>query len=215
LQYNSGAQYGGKEIGLKNKKLLFSISGLILLSSACSGQILTDYTVTAKPVFTETQAPSPTITPAPTQTATSQPVSLTGTIYIANGEIEPFVSTVELRRKDSFSLVGSGDTDSNGRFRIDDLNPGSYELWILITVDKVMIAGCKDVAPPDDRWKLGIKFGDDKAITMENTYLSKALLLVENLQGSDLVAQGFFAVLDDFELTSGIENSVDVTLVCK
>jgi len=61
---------------------------------------------------------------------------------------------------------------------------------------------------------LGINFDGDKALTMEAAYLSKALLLVEGLQGTGLKAIGFYAVLSDFEIVSGIENKFDVTLFC-
>jgi hypothetical protein len=79
-----------------------------------------------------------------------------------------------------------------------------------------MISGCHDVAPPDDTWKIGIKFGEDQAMSMENAYLSKAFLLMKNMpSSSDLNATGFYAVLEDFKIESGIENKTDVTLLCK
>ena len=65
------------------------------------------------------------------------------------------------------------------------------------------------------KWKLGIKFGEDKALSMENAYLSKGLLLAQELQTSDLKAQSFFAVLEGFKIEFGIENQMDVTLLCK
>jgi len=100
-------------------------------------------------------------------------------------------------------------------YKIEDIDPGTYELWVLITTKAKMISGCGDIAPPDNKWKIGIKFGDDKALSMENAYLSKALLLSENLQTSELKAQGFFAVLEGFKIESGMEHRMDVTLICK
>jgi len=62
---------------------------------------------------------------------------------------------------------------------------------------------------------MGIKFGEDKALTIENAYLSKALLLSENIQSSDLKASGFFAVMPDFTIKPGKENATEVILMCK
>ena len=78
-----------------------------------------------------------------------------------------------------------------------------------------MVPGCTDVAPPANNWKIGIKFSEDQALSMENAYLSKGLLLAQEMQTSDLKAQGFFAVLEGFKIESGIENKMDVNLLCK
>jgi hypothetical protein len=172
---------------------------------------------TATSLPTSTNSPEPTSTPTntPTETPIPQPASLTGTIFLSNGNVKPLTSSVELRQKDSFILIGKGDTDSNGVYKIENIDPGSYALWVLITTKSETIPGCRDIAPPDSSWRIGIKFGEDKAITIENAYLSKALLLMANMPPStDLKAQGYFAVLEGFELASGIENEMDVTLFC-
>jgi hypothetical protein len=78
-----------------------------------------------------------------------------------------------------------------------------------------MISGCGDIAAPDNTWKMGIKFGENKALSMENAYLSKALLLSQSLQSPSLKAQGFYAVLPGFEIMSGVKNNLDVSLICK
>ena len=200
---------------------------LTFLLTACNGQNVIQPSATVAPTSTETLVPSPTLTPFPTSSPTGtptlpptetpipQPASLTGTISLSSNSAKPFVSSVELREKESFTLVGKSDTDSNGVYKIENIDPGVYELWVLITPETDMVSGCADVAPPDNKWKLGIKFGEDKALSMENAYLSKGLLLAQNMQSSDLKAQGFFAVLEDFKIESGIENKMDVTLLCK
>jgi hypothetical protein len=194
---------------------------IILWSAGCGGQVQPELTATTRLVPTETPVPLPsqtftsTETIEPTLTQPPQPATLTGTIFLSNEEIKPFASLVELRKPNSFTLIGRSETDSSGQYSIENIDPGKYELWILITDEPVMVTGCLDVAPPDDSWFLGIKFGEDKALTAENSYLSKGLLLIENLQSSELIAQGFFAVLENFEIKSGIENTMDVTLICK
>jgi hypothetical protein len=193
-----------------------------ILLSACDGQIAIKPTATITPTSTKTPTPLPTSTPTvtatvpPTETEIPQPASLTGTIYLSNNAVKPFVSLVELRQKDSFTLIGKGETDSSGVYKIENIDPGAYELWVLITVKSKMISGCADVAPPNDSWRMGIKFGKDQALSMENAYLSKALLLMENIPSSSgLNAEGFYAVLDGFKIESGMENKMDVTLTCK
>ncbi len=208
---------------MKTKTLQFSITLALfaILLTACNGQIAIEPSPTIAPTSTETPTPLPTSTPtiaataAPTETAIPQPASLSGTIYLSSDSAKSFVSSVELRQGDSFTLVASSKTDSSGAYKIENTDPGIYGLWVLITSKPAIVSGCNDVALPDNEWKIGIIFSGDKALTMENAYLSKALLLVENLQSSDLKAEGFYSVLDGFEIASGIENKMDVTLICK
>lgn len=192
-----------------------------VLLTACNGQVAIEPSATAAPTSTTTPIPSPAFTPTitptlpPTETPIPQPASLIGTILLSDDTVKPFASSVELRQKYSFTLIGKGDTDSSGVYKIENIDPGTYELWILVTTKITMVSGCTDVAPPDNKWKIGIKFDEDKALSMENAYLSKGLLLAQNLQTSDLKAQGFFAVLEGFKIESGIENKMDITLLCK
>jgi len=204
--------------------LLFLLS-LVLLLSACTPQVTAEPTAppttTSIPTATITSTPSltpsptPTLTLVPSETPIPLPASLTGVVSLSGDSVRPLVSVVELREAESFDLLAKGDSNTRGEYRIEDVQPGKYELWVLITTKSSMVSGCSDVRLPDDTWKIGVNFEGDKALTMENAYLSKALFLVENLQGSDLHAVGFYAVLLDFEIASGIENKFDVTLVCQ
>ncbi len=217
-------KYKFRECKMKNKVLSFSVI-LILVSvllSACGGQFFAKPTSTPVPTSTITPTPLPTSTPTvtattpPTETPIPQPASLTGTIFLSSNASKPFTSMVELRQKGSFTLIGKSETDSSGVYKIENIDPGSYELWVLITIESKMVSGCADVALPNDSWKIGIKFGEDKAMSMENAYLSKALFLMQNMpSGSGLNAEGFYAVLEGFKIESGIENKMDVTLTCK
>ena len=209
---------------MKNKVLSFSVilALFAILLSACSGQFVATSTSTPVPTSTIISTPLPTLTSTvaattpPTETPIPQPASLTGTIFLSSNTSKPFASVVELRQKDSFTLIGKSETDSSGVYKIENIDPGSYELWVLITTKSKMVSGCADVAPPDDSWKIGIKFGEDKAMSMESAYLSKALFLMQNMpSGSGLNAEGFYAVLEGFKIESGIENKMNVTLTCK
>lgn len=214
---------------MKNKisQSSFILLCLAVLLTACNGQIGVEPTATIAPTSTETPIPPPTSTPSPTpvptitptlpptETPIPQPASLSGTIFLSNDTAKPFVSAVELRLKDSFTLIGKSETDGNGNYKIENIDPGTYELWVLITTETAMVSQCSDVAPPDSTWKIGIKFGEGKGLTMKDASLSKGLLLAENLQTSDLKAEGFFAVLEGYKIESGIENKIDVTLLCE
>lgn len=210
--------------------IIFCLLALVL--NACSENIPPEPTATILPTITKTTTPLPTLTPtktptttptltvtltvSPTETDIPRPASLTGIIYLSNGNSKPIISLVELRQKSSFVLIGKNNTNSEGLYKIENIDPGTYELWVLITSKAAIISGCNDVAPPNDKWKIGIKFGEDKALSIQNAYLSKALLLMENIPpSSDLKATGFFAVLENFKIESGIENKMDVTLICK
>jgi hypothetical protein len=160
--------------------------------------------------------PTITATLTPTETEMPVPASLSGTISMSrNGENEAFVTSVELREIDGFDFIDGTETDGSGLYRFEDIYPGMYALWILITTEARMIPGCRDVAPPDTNWKMGIRFDGDKEMTMENAYFSKALMLVDNIDSSVLRADAFFAVFDGVEILSAAENSLDVILICQ
>lgn len=203
----------------KSSQFLYPLLLLMVMLSACNGQASIAPSATPTLAPSETPIPSPsstsTTTPtlAPTETPIPQPASLVGTVLLSSGSAKPFASLVELRQGESFTLIASSETDANGVYKIENIDPGMYDLWVLITQEG-NLSGCGDVAPPDDTWKLGITFGGDKGLTMENAYLSKGLMLVQNLQSSDLQAEGYYAVLEGFEIESGIENKMDVTLFC-
>lgn len=115
---------------------------------------------------------------------------------------------------ESFDLVADAKTNSKGEYALEEIQPGKYELWVLITTKSKMLSGCDDVRPPDETWKIGVNFEGGKGLTMENAYLSKALFLVDGLQSAGLKAVGFYAILSNFEIMSGVENKFDVTLYC-
>ena len=196
----------------------------LLLLTACGVQataIPTDSPTstplpTATVTVTPTASPTPTstLTPIPSDTPIPLPASLVGTISMSNGSVKPFASVVELRMAESFDLVADAKTNSKGEYALEEIQPGKYELWVLITTKSKMLSGCDDVRPPDETWKIGVNFADGKGLTMENAYLSKALLLVDGLQSAGLKATGFYAILSNFEILSGVENKFDVTLYC-
>jgi len=187
--------------------------------SACTGQNLDAPTAAATNSSTSTpmqvtQTPTATKTSSPTQTPIPQPASLTGTIHLLRDDPEVFPTIIELREPDSFKLVSSSVADPEGVYIFEDLDPGIYQLWVLITTGRAMLPGCGDVSAPDTDWLLGIVFEEDMALTTQNIYLSAALFFAESLDESEIIAQGFYAVLAELDVKSGEEKVQDVALPC-
>lgn len=174
-------------------------------------------TNTSLPTSTSTSTPTSTPLPTSTPTLTSPPrqTSLTGLVLLSGAQKTPLATSVELHQGESFTLIAQGETDATGRYRIANIAPGTYELWILITERAAMPSGCQDVLVPDSTWRLGIKFGEGKALTMPDGQLGKALLLAANLaKAPTLQATGFYAVLPGLVIASGIETRRDTSLMC-
>ena len=175
-----------------------------VLLTACNGQATTMPPATAVPTAAEAPTPSPL-----------PPGTLTGKILLVGNTSVTLTSSVELHASDNFTLAAKGDTDSDGVYRIESIDAGTYELWILITPIKGMISGCSDVATPTDDWKMGIQFSDDTALLLEDAFLSRALIFAQTHQTSDVDVLGFYAVLEDFEIEPGAEVEKNVILLCK
>lgn len=141
-------------------KFQFVTLTLVLLLTACGVQataIPTDAPTftplpTATITVTPTASPTPTstLTPIPSDTPIPLPASLVGTISMSNGSVKPFASVVELRMAETFDLVVDANTNSKGEYALEEIQPGKYELWVLITTKSTMLSGCDDVRPPDE-----------------------------------------------------------------
>jgi hypothetical protein len=193
-----------KENSYRLSTLLLII--VYLISSCSNGQIAT------KPPVTETETTAIAIS----ETSSSNLATLTGAIFLSNENKNPFPTSVELHLKHSMIVSHQLETDSFGKYTIENIQPGSYEFWILVTDDSSMLPGCDDVVLSDEIW-FGIKYGDDKAVTIEETASLKrafdeAVFMFENY-GSK--ADGFYAIYPDIEIESGLEYKMDVVLICK
>lgn len=217
---------------LYRKFQLMVLSAVItMLASACTGQVFASPTATATetpvpptatltftPTSTSTATPEPsatsTETATPTETSIPGPATLVGKVSYTGQSTRSVTGFVELRQAETFSLLYQTRINGKGGYQIPNIDAGVYEVWVLFSAKPVMVTGCRDVLLPGDDWKLGISFGD-KALTMEIGQFSNALLFAEALQGSDLKADGFYAVLSNFKIASGIENTLDITLSCE
>jgi len=171
-----------------------------LTNSPTSTKIITP---TPTEISAHTSTLTPTIPLTPTKTNTPKPVSLSGVIFLSE---QPFITIIELWHK---GLVGIVETSPDGSYAFDEVLPGRYEFRILITKKDEMVAGCNDIYLPKGKWRMGIRFEDNKSITMEYPSLSMALELYENIDSPTLNAIGFYAVLSEYEVESEIKNSSD------
>jgi hypothetical protein len=168
-------------------------------------------TATPEPTATSTATLTPTVTSTATVTPVPEPVTLSGTVLLSGQAEKPFKSIIELHMPEGVVIAS---TDAAGKFTLKNIQPGIYELWVLLNTQSKMISGCQDVAPPEDSWKLGIIFEDGKGLTMGNAYLSKALLLLENLPADSFTVKGIYFVNSAFEIKAGSTNQVEVILYC-
>jgi hypothetical protein len=157
-----------------------------------------------------------TSTVIPSETSSSNGATLAGTVFLSNDKENPYPTSVELILKYSLIVAHRMETDSAGMFAIDNIKPGEYELWVLITSDTSMVPECNDVVPPNDTL-LGIKFGNNKAAALtQNPSLSKAFdeaRFIFETDGSK--ASGYYVIFPDLNLESGREYTTDVILKCK
>lgn len=168
---------------------------------------------TAEPRVLSTES----TTVAPSETSVPYLASLAGTVFLSDNNKKTFPTSVELRLKYGGPVTNQLETNSAGEYTVEKIQPGSYEFWILITTDSSMVPGCSDVLPPDDSWQVWIKYGEDKAVGIEenaslNRAFDEALFMFENY---GLKADGFYAIFPDLEIEPGLEYKMDVVLMCK
>jgi len=157
-------------------------------------------------------------TPTPTSAlSATEPVisTLSGRVHIAGETPEPFITLLELRSKDTFWLVQSVIPDAGGRFVIQDIPPGDYELWVLITAATQMVSGCEDLWVSNDQWRIGISFMEGDPIIVKETSLAKAISRSQNFTAYGLQPTSFYAVSPDFTIVSEFDAEVEITLLCQ
>lgn len=194
-----------KKSSYRNSVWLLTITALL---TACGrGQR------TAEPPIT----PTKTATIVPSETSIPSFASLAGAVFLSDSNKKTFPTSIELRLKYGGPVTHQFETNSVGAYTVENIQPGSYEFWILITTDSSMLPGCSDVLPPDDSWQVWIKYGEEKAAGMEkNAALSRAFAeALFMLETYGLKADGFYAMFPDLEIEPGLEYKMDVVLVCK
>jgi hypothetical protein len=137
-----------------------------------------------------------------------------GTVYMSAWNVKPYKSVVILKMPGEFESVAMSETDGEGNFTLENIQPGEYELWVLLSTSLEMIPGCQDVAPPEDTWALGIVFEGEKGLTMERGYLSKALMFLENLSADEFPLAGVYSVDPSFIVEAGDNNRIEIILRC-
>jgi hypothetical protein len=136
-----------------------------------------------------------------------------GLVRFVTSQSDPFPTSLELRRPDTFDLVQTVESDANGEFAFHDVPAGKYELWALISSEITMVPGCRDVTVPEGLWRIGIEFAGDKPLTSENPSLAPTILLLQYLQSSDLVPTGIYAV-SELVVDPGLGQFLDLAIIC-
>jgi hypothetical protein len=173
-------------------------------------------TATTTPRPTATTEPSPTVEPSPT--GIPEPATLTGSIFMTGKQNRPLATFVELHPADEevkdapfFEGVSAGD----GNFRIKNIKPGLYDVWVQISDRPAMPAGCQEVSNADASSLLGIGFDEGMSLSAETDRLSLMVMLADGFKGTAMKAERFYTIVPKVKIPSGGEVNLDIRLVCE
>jgi hypothetical protein len=160
-----------------------------------------------------TQAPKPTSTPTITPTSTIMPiVFLKGTLKFSGARQDPFSTKIAIHDINNFETTWSVQSDKNGEYSFADIEPGKYNLWILMADNKKeMISGCTNVMAPGITWKTVITLSETARLTMETPFSLLQAINADNL--ADVTSIEFQS--PEIELTSGNIVELNVELKCE
>jgi hypothetical protein len=127
----------------------------------------------------------------------------------------PFSYGVELRQGDLNKIAEYPDPNRPQNFLFENIEPGIYQLWVLIPTETLALKNCYDVGLPDKQWKLG-RILDNEIIFSDPTMsYREALDQAVEVHSSDPNRYNFYAVLENVEIKSEKDSYVDATLICK
>ncbi len=188
--------------------------------------------------ITKTQIQQPTDTPPLTQMAAKtntpsilplqvstqpatiapQQATLSGIVFLTD-EAElggwPFAYHVELRQENISKVAEYPDENRPQQFIFENIEPGTYQLWVLIPPETLSFKKCYDIGLPNKMWKLGRILEGNETFTDTNRSYREAFLQAEKDNSSDSKTYEFYAVLENLDIKLGIDNYIDVTLICK
>ena len=180
----------------------------IFLLCACGSSEPIMSTSTSTPNPTATSTPTVTSSPTTTQTATEIPFTPTvtvepgvvaGSIHLVSDEVAPFQTRIELRMENSNTIYKSTESGSDGTFRFENVDSGTYDIWILISDLPEPIAGCSDNSIERPEWMIVVEMSRGKAtMMMVKGTLETAIEWAEILESESpgLKPTGFYAVTD-------------------
>jgi hypothetical protein len=221
---------------MKYRKLLSSAIFFLLfiLLTACFGSGVSFNETPSLPTLAESPTLPPLILPAPTESPTVAPsisptfvpsptlvekkASLSGTVFMTGPDGIggwPFPYGVELRQGDFSKIAAYPDPNRPQNFLFENIEPGIYQLWVLIPTETLSLKNCYDVGLPDKQWKLG-RILDNEVIFSDPTMsYREALDEAVEVHSSDPNRYNFYAVLENVDIKSEKDIYVDANLICK
>lgn len=137
----------------------------VLLMSACSSPLqptalLTTVAATAISSTATAMVTTTPIPPTPTSTSTSMPP--TATLDPLMGRIEgkvsrsdtsqPFAETTVLLRDESYNVLLSTSTDTQGYYIFPSIEPGKYGVSVELSFTHPVLSGCKTIEQTGTDW---------------------------------------------------------------
>jgi hypothetical protein len=166
---------------------------------------------------TSTITSSPTITPTNTQIPKG---TLKGTIGVS-GYLDKGISTnIELRKSiyendQVVIMLPKGlpdyetESDKIGYFSIENIMPGTYNIWIMGLNGHEMMAACRETLLPDDKWVLGLFYINDNNAYIE---LSKHAFRKYYAQLPNI--EKIYFISPDIKIESGKTNEINTVFPC-
>ncbi|HEX2697611.1 MAG TPA: hypothetical protein VHM28_07875 [Anaerolineales bacterium] len=150
-------------------------------------------------------------------TSVSQETSFTGTVFIVapGPAIKPWAIHVELRKADGSTIDSDIDMDLPAKFSFKNIPAATYQLWVLIPSYTLENSNCYDIGLPNSAWKLGKILNGNQVEFIEGITYRDAFFQAVNRHSSQSSAYDFYAVLQDLEIRPGLDNNIDVSLICK
>jgi hypothetical protein len=159
-----------------------------------------------------------TIEPTLTNTPTPQKTSLSGFVFLTDPAQRggwPLASYVELLSGHNIKVAKYPDENRPLVFIFENIEPGTYQLWVLIPPDTLSMKNCYDVGLPDKTWKLGKIVDNDRLFVQADRSYREGFLQAWADYPTDQKTREFYAVMESLDIKPGIDNFIDVTFICK
>ena len=172
------------------------------------------------PTITESPTVAPPVSPTfvESPTSTTKQASLSGIVFLTSPAGVggwPFPYGVDLRQGDISKTAEYPDSNRHQNFLFENIEPGIYQLWVLIPSETLALKNCYDVGLPDKQWKLGRILDHEIIFSAPNMSYREALDQAVEIHAADPNTYDFYAVLENVEIESEKDIYIDATLICK
>lgn len=161
---------------------------------------------------------TPVIEPTLTSTPTAHKTSLSGIVFLTDPAQQggwPLASCIELLRGDIVKVAKYPDENRPQIFIFENIEPGTYQLWVLVPPDTLSLKNCYDVGLPNETWKFGKVVGNDRLFVQPSQSYREVFLQALADYPTNPKTHKFYAVMEFIDIKPGIDNFVDATFICK